>query len=452
MLIGGALGVVLAGVLLWWGLSGGEKSEDILGEEIQETTELLYGIDYSDLTLDEGVIRQGETLSAIFARYGMSPAMVDRTARAADSVFSLRNIRAGNDYTVFLSQDSLPRLVHFVYEHNLTDYLVISFEGDSVAVRREKKDVTIERRRGTAQINSSLWNAVVGEGMPASLAMELEEVYQWTIDFFGLQKEDRFTVIYDERYVDSTSAGIGRIWGAVFTHGGKDYYAIPFEQGDKVTYWDEVGNSLRKAMLKAPLKYSRISSKFSNARLHPVHRIVRPHHGVDYAAPSGTPVHAVADGTVSFKGWDSKGGGNTLKIKHNSRLETGYLHLRGFAPGIAVGKRVSQGDLIGYVGMTGTATGPHLDYRVWQDGKAVDPLRMTSEPAEPIADSSIARFMLVRDRIVAELRGELPDSLVIRDLENIPGELPDSLRPELPPVAPVPVDSTQTRNSADDNR
>lgn len=450
-MIGVALTAFLAGSLLWWGLDRGVDADDLVQEEAQETAEQLYGIRYDGYTLEEGIIGRGETLSSIFSRYGVTPATVDRTSRAADSVFSLRNIRAGNPYTAFLTQDSLPRLAHFVYEHNLTDYLVISFEEDSVGVRRQQKDVRLERRRRTAEINSSFWNAVAGAGMPVSLATELEEVYQWSIDFFGLQKEDRFTVIYNEKFVDSTSVGVGRIWGAVFTHGGKDLYAVPFEQDGKVTYWDLAGNSLRKAMLKAPLKYSRISSKFSNARLHPVHRVVRPHHGVDYAAPAGTPVHAVADGTVSFKGWDSKGGGNTLKIKHNSKLETGYLHLRGFAPGIAVGKRVSQGDLIGYVGSTGTATGPHLDYRVWQNGKAIDPLRMTSEPAEPIADTNIVRFMTVRDRIVAELRGELPDSLIIRDMDHIPGILPDSLRPDLPALTPGPADSVQTGKTAPDD-
>ncbi|MCD8071798.1 MAG: peptidoglycan DD-metalloendopeptidase family protein [Alistipes sp.] len=438
MLIGVVAAAILAGFLLWRGIGKSTLSEDFAEEEIETAAELLYGIDYKGLTVEEGVIQSGQTISSLFNRYGVSPATVDRTAKAADSVFSLRNIRAGKNYTTFLTADTIPRLVHFVYEHTLTDFLVISLEGDSIEVRREQKDVEVVRRRGHAEINSSLWNAVVGAGMPASLSMELEEVYQWTIDFFGLQKEDKFTVIYEEKYVDSTSVGIGRIWGAVFTHGGKDYYAIPFDQDGKVTYWDEAGNSLRKAMLKAPLKYSRISSKFSPSRMHPVLRVRRPHYGVDYAAPAGTPVHAVADGTVTFRGWDSRGGGNTLKIRHNSQLETGYLHLRGFAPGITQGKRVSQGDLIGYVGSTGTSTGPHLDYRVWVNGKPVDPLKMTSEPAEPISNENIGRFMAVRDLIMAELKGELPDSLKITDLDSVPPVLADSTRfVPLDPMAPA---------------
>lgn len=407
--------------ILWLGIRGSADKEltEVLEAEQEPEIDLLYGIDYTNLIVEEGVVQSGQTVSTIFNKYGISPALIDRTAKAAEDVFSLKNIRAGNNYTVFLAADSTNRLVHFAYQHNLKEYLVISYEGDSVTVKKEQKDVHIVRRTGSGTITSSLWNAIVGNGMSPALSMEMEGIYAWTVDFFGLQSGDHFTLIYDDEVVDGTSVGIGRIWGALFHHNGKDYYAIPFKQGGKITYWDEQGNSLRKGMLKAPLSYSRISSKFSNSRMHPVLRIRRPHHGVDYAAPSGTPVHAVADGTVIFAGWDKGGGGNTLKIKHSSRLTTGYLHLKSFAKGIRSGTRVSQGDLIGYVGSTGTSTGPHLDYRVWQDGKAIDPLKITSEPAEPIAKANLADFEIVRDRILAELKGELPDSLKITSLDSL---------------------------------
>lgn len=209
-----------------------------------------------------------------------------------------------------------------------------------------------------------------------------------------------------------------RVWGAKFTHAGKDYYAIPFRQNNRIQYWDVSGGSLRKQLLKAPLKYSRISSRFSNARLHPIYKVYRPHHGVDYAAPKGTPVRAVADGVVTFKGWGG-GGGNTLKIKHPGNMMSGYLHLSRFAKGIAQGSRVSQGQLIGYVGSTGASTGPHLDFRLWRNGKPIDPLKAPSEPAEPIAAQNRAAFEFVRDRIVAELDGEVSDSLRITQLDSI---------------------------------
>jgi murein DD-endopeptidase MepM/ murein hydrolase activator NlpD len=263
------------------------------------------------------------------------------------------------------------------------------------------------------------------DSLPFALAAELEDIYQWTVDFFGIQKGDNFTVIYDEKLIDTTHVGIGRIWGAKFTHAGKDVYAIPFKQGEKIQYWEYDGASLRKQLLKAPLKFTRISSRFSRARLHPVHRVYRPHLGVDYAAPSGTPVAAVADGVVTFRGWDRGGGGNTLKIKHAGNLVTGYLHLSRFAKGIAVGKRVSQGEIIGYVGSTGTSTGPHLDYRIWKNGTNIDPLKVPQEPAEPISAQNKAQFEQARDRIMAELNGTATPEMIITDLEN-PLQLPDS--------------------------
>lgn len=413
-----------------------ERQDGTAQAEPEAEIPTLYGIDYRDLLVEQGTVGQGQTAGAIFAKYGLSPLMTDKADKACRDVFNLRNMRAGNNYTAFISNDSLSRLKHFVYEQNRTEYVVVSFFGDSVCAHKHIKDVTLKRRMGEASIKSSLWNAMVDANMSPALAMELSEVYAWTIDFFGLQEGDKVKVIYDEQFVDSTRIGNGRIWGAVFTHGGKDNYAIPFMQDGRVSYWDEKGQSLRKSMLKAPLQYSRISSRFSNSRMHPVLRIRRPHHGVDYAAPAGTPVVAVGDGTVIFKGWDSKGGGNVIKIKHNNTYETNYLHLRGFAKGIATGKRVSQGQVIGYVGSTGVSTGPHLDYRVKRNGTPIDPLKMVAEPAEPISKENKAKFEFVRDRIIAELEGKLPAEQRITQLDSIavPAETPaanaDSIRRE----------------------
>ncbi len=304
--------------------------------------------------------------------------------------------------------------------------MVFGFANDSVTVTTGQKDVTVRRRRSSSTIESSLWGAIMRDSLPNALAAEMEDIYQWTIDFFGLQKGDSFTVVYDEKLIDSTLVGIGRIWGAKFTHADKEIYAIPFKQNDKIQYWEYGGASLRKQLLKAPLKFTRISSRFSNARLHPIYRVYRPHHGVDYAAPKGTPVHAVADGVVIFKGWGG-GGGNTLKIKHAGNLVTGYLHLSGYAKGIANGSRVSQGQLIGYVGSTGASTGPHLDYRIWKNGTPIDPLKVPQEPAEPIAKENMAKFEALRDRIVAELNGTATPEMIVTQLDSIPSPAADSL-------------------------
>lgn len=391
--------------------------------EVEEPVKnTIYGIDADNLAFESGEVATGQTMGKILSGYGVSAQLIDRLDNASREIFPLNKVRAGNRYMAFFEEDSsgVRTLCHLAYERNNVDYVVFSIEGDSVSVIEGAKEVTAVRERDTVTITSSLWGAIMNAGLPYELAAQMEEIYQWSIDFFGIQQGDCFTVIFDRMMVDTVEVGIGRVWGAQFDHGGKSYYAIPFKQGDKVAYWDENGNSLRKALLKAPLKYSRISSRFSNSRFHPIHKVYRPHHGVDYAAPAGTPVRAVADGVVIFKGWGG-GGGNTLKIKHAGNLQSGYLHLRGYADGIRQGSRVQQGDIIGYVGSTGTSTGPHLDFRLWKNGTPIDPLKVPSEPAEPIGKEYAEPFAYVRDRIVAELRGDsIPQDMLIVQFDSLP--------------------------------
>ncbi len=416
--------ILFAAVLAAWAGCAGQRGEETGGTEAeaeQAPANILFGINADDYRVETAEIGTGETLGAILSRYGVDAATIDRLDRKAREVFPLRNIRAGRPYTAFIHEDSLftPHLDYLVYEKSISEYVVFGLhDRDSISIAPGQKEFRTVRQKRSAVIESSLWGAIMEADLPYALAAEMEDIYQWTVDFFGIQKGDSFTVIYDERYVDTLSAGIERVWGAKFTHGGKVYYAIPFRQSNKIQYWEADGASLRKQMLKAPLKFTRISSRFSRARLHPVHKVYRPHFGVDYAAPKGTPVHAVADGVVTFKGWGG-GGGNTLKIKHPGNLMTGYLHLSGFAKGIQQGARVSQGQLIGYVGSTGTSTGPHLDFRVWKNGTPIDPLKIPQEPAEPIAEKNRETFGFVRDRVVAELEGEVADSLKITQLDSL---------------------------------
>lgn len=397
----------------------GEQPAD--GGQEAAPKNLMYGIDADNYRIETGEVGAGETLGKILNGYGVSASMIDRLDRASKETFPLRQIRAGHKYTAFIHEDSLyaPHLDHLVYEQSLTDYVVFSLHDDSVTVRKDAKPYTLRRTKKSATINSSLWGAIMEQQLPYALASEMEDIYQWTVDFFGIQKGDSFTVIYEERFIDDTiPAGIGRIWGAKFVQGGREYYAIPFRQGGKIRYWEADGASLRKQMLKAPLKYSRISSKFTYARKHPIYKVYRPHTGVDYAAPKGTHVHAVADGVVTYKGWGG-GGGNTVKIKHAGNLMTGYLHLSGFAKGIGKGTRVTQGQLIGYVGSTGASTGPHLDYRIWRNGTPIDPLKIPQQPAEPIAPENREAFEYVRERILAELNGEVKDEERITQLDSL---------------------------------
>jgi murein DD-endopeptidase MepM/ murein hydrolase activator NlpD len=352
---------------------------------------VIYGIEVDSLLVDTGYVKRNEFLADILLKRGVPYKIIDKIAKQTKDVFDVRKIRKGNRYVVFSSVNGQSVPLYFVYEINKSEFVVYHLQ-DSVYAERKEKDFEYREEAVSGKISSSLWNAVKKSGANPYLANSLSEVYAWTIDFFGLQRGDRFKVIYEKLYIEGKPSGIGKIKASVFNHMGNDYYAFYFEQNGDGDYFDEEGNSLERTFLKAPLKYSRISSRFSNSRLHPVLKIRRPHHGVDYAAPEGTPVHSIGDGIIIKKGYQKRGGGNYLKIKHNSTYTTTYMHLRSFAKGMKKGKHVKQGEVIGYVGHTGLATGPHLDFRVYKHGRAIDPLKVKSPPAKPVDKANRASF------------------------------------------------------------
>ncbi len=232
---------------------------------------------------------------------------------------------------------------------------------------------------------------MINKGLHPDLAFELSEIFAWTVDFFGLQKGDNFKVIYEELFIEEKSIGAGKIYGAQFTWAGSTITAIPFVQDSSETFFDIEGNSLRKAFLKAPLKFSRISSRFSANRMHPILRIRRAHFGVDYAAPLGTPVLAIGDGRI-LSATNEGASGKMVKIQHNSIYATAYLHLSRFGTDISRGTFVKQGQVIGYVGSSGLSTGPHLDFRFYKNGSPVDPLKVEAPSVEPVAEQNHSRF------------------------------------------------------------
>jgi len=228
-------------------------------------------------------------------------------------------------------------------------------------------------------------------GLHPSLVMGLSDIFAWSIDFFGLQKGDSFKVIYEELSIDEKPLAVGKIYGAQFSGSGLVVNAIPFIQDGRESFFDSEGNSLRKAFLKAPLPFARVTSRFSSGRMHPILRIRRPHYGVDYAAPIGTPVLAIGDGRVTQTSYEN-GSGRMVRIVHNSVYSTAYLHLSRFGEGITPGAYVKQGDIIGYVGSSGLSTGPHLDFRFYMNGSPVDPLKVEAPPVEPVSEANKAKF------------------------------------------------------------
>lgn len=373
--------------------------------EPQDTVQHVYeyGICVDSLDVRHYEIKPGDNPAVIFSRLGFSALQADSIMQAASSVLDPTKLRAGMYYCTFTTQDTLETICYIGFAKTLTDYAVIDLTKRPIEAYTYNKPVTLKRRYVEGSISSSLWNVITDQGADPLLAIRISDVYAWQIDFFDVKEGDSFQVIYNEAYIDDTTAlGIASIEGAIFTHQGKAYQAFPFTQDSVHQFFDAEGNSLRKAFLKAPLDYFRITSRFSHARFHPILKRYRAHHGVDYAAPTGTPVKTIGDGTVIFKGW-TNGGGNTVKIKHNSVYTTSYMHLSRYAKGLQVGKHVSQGDEIAYVGSTGLSTGPHLDFRVYKNGEAINPLDMEAPPSEPIRPELRDSFEVVKQQILMEL-------------------------------------------------
>jgi len=387
-----------------------KKKQTVIEEEVSsEWIDSLqhiyqYGLCVDSLNVTEYPIRSGDNPALIFSRLGISAARGEVITKACQDVLDPTKLRAGMHYSVFTALDSAETIHYLAFAKSKLDYVIIDLTKDSIHAYEYNKDITLKRQYVEGTLNSSLWNVLKANGTDPLLAIKVADVYAWQIDFFDVKDGDSFRVIYDIAFMDDTiPLHIASVQGAVFTHKGKDYTAIPFTQDSVFEYFDEEGNSLRKAFLKAPLDFIRISSRFTNSRYHPVLKRYRAHHGVDYAAPTGTEVKTIGDGTIIAKGFQAGGGGNFLKVKHNSVYTTTYMHLSKFAKGIQVGTHVRQGEVIGYVGSTGLSTGPHLDFRVHKNGEPINPLNMEAPPSEPVKPELRDSFELVKKTTFAEL-------------------------------------------------
>ena len=336
-----------------------------------------------------GTFAAGETVSHLFSPY-LSPQEILLLAERCREVFPVSQLRAGHPYQLFLTGGGFEK---FVYEIDAEEQLVVSRGSGDFSAGRVPIPYQVEEIVTGAVIQSSLFNAVAEVGESPELAIAVAEIFAWDIDFIrDIREGDSFTVLVPKRYREGNFAGYGKILAAEFRNRGDIYRAYLFEdEMGRPAYFDEEGKSLRKAFLKAPLAFSRISSGFTQNRLHPVLKVYRPHPAIAYAAPTGTPIHSVGDGVVTQKGFNNHNG-NCVRVRHLGCYETLYNHMSRFAPGIRVGSRVSQGQVIGYVGATGLATGPHLDFRMYRNGSPINPLTIKPVATSPVKSGRQAEF------------------------------------------------------------
>lgn len=379
-------------------------TETLPVEELHPEPPMIFGLPADSFLVEQHEVKRNQNLSDILGAEGVSyPTLLQLLDNSKD-IFDVRRMRVGNNYYFLRSQcDTTAHARYFVYEQDAINYIVFQLN-DSLLTYQGAKEVRSVMKTTSGVITSSLWNSLLDNGASPALAVELADVYAWTIDFFGIQRGDSYKVIYEENYVDSIAVGIRSIHASLFDHMSTEYYAFQFEQDSTFSYYNEKGESLKKAFLKAPLHYKRVSSGFTNSRLHPIFKIRRPHHGVDYAAPTGTPVMSIGDGKVVKKSYQKGGAGYYLKVKHNSVYTTTYMHLSKYAKGISVGTHVKQGQVIAYVGATGAATGPHLDFRVQKNGTYINPLKMESPPVDPVSEANMPAYAALKDSLMQQLR------------------------------------------------
>lgn len=393
--------ILLAGFLISCTNKQGDNTEQ---EQVVEKPKVeRFGFVLEDFQVVYDTIEPGDTFGKILSEQGLSATEVHNIVEGIKDSINLKNIRVGKPFVILKDLEALHQIQAVVYESDMINYSVIDLR-NGVKAHNKQHPVTIKRRTITANIEGSLSQTLDKNGVSAALTSHLDQIYRWSVDFFRIQKDDEFGVIFNEKYVNDTIyVGIDNVEASFFYHKGKKIYAFPFKRdslGSSEEYFDEEAKALKSMFLKAPLKFSRITSRYSPRRFHPVQKTWKAHKGTDYAAPHGTPIMSTANGVVEQTGYTS-GNGNYVKIRHNSTYSTQYLHMSKIL--VKKGQRVSQGDVIGQVGSTGLATGPHVCYRFWKNGEQIDPLREHFQSSEPLEEKYKARFFAQIKPIKAEL-------------------------------------------------
>ncbi len=406
----GLSGLLLTGVLYYYssGIKGQLQASLVASEKPAElgafpviVPTIKYGFALDTFQVFERTVQPGQVLGDILSQQKVDYPSIQQLVSNSAGVFDVRQFRVGKPYTI-LTKDSLQAADFLIYEPSVYEYLVFHLKG-GMKVERVEREVTTEVKTAAGSLETSLWNAIVGQGLTYDLADKMEDALQWSIDFHHLQKGDEFKLVYEQKFIEGEAVGIGAVHAAYYKTGSNEYHAIYFDNGKQAGYYDLQGRPMKRGFLKAPVKFSRISSYYNLNRYHPILKRVRPHFGTDYAAPYGTPIYAVGDGVVEKASY-TNGNGNFVKIKHDGSYQTQYLHMQKFAPGIRTGVHVKQGQVIGYVGSSGLATGPHVCFRFWKDGKQVNHLNLKFPPAKPLPAEDMPAFEAMRDQYLQQMQ------------------------------------------------
>lgn len=379
------------------------KSEDNNRVVKKEKIIKQFGYVLNDYHVVRDTVKRGDSFGTILEKNNLFYPQIYNIVQKVKRVYDIRKINIGKPYTILFSKDSLRKPEVFVYQPNLIEYVLVSLN-DSLWAEKKSKAVKLVEFEAQGTITSSLSETMEEKKLSPLLSNELSEIYAWTIDFFRLEKGDNFKIIYTGKFVDdSIYVGLNRIHSAYFEHRKKQFYAIEFETDPErgiFEYFDEKGKNLRRAFLRSPVQFSRISSRYNLRRKIEYYGRVKPHLGTDFAAPVGTPIRATASGTVIKSGY-TRGNGNYVMIKHNATYSTQYLHMK--KRGVKKGQFVRQGDYIGTIGMTGNTSGPHVCYRFWKNGKQVDPMREKLPEAKPISKDLKDKYLTFMKPIKMQL-------------------------------------------------
>lgn len=370
----------------------------------------IYGLETENFEILDDEIKRNESLYIVLNRNGVSPEKIFEIQQAAKGEVRLNRMIPGQKYRLYRDDEGV---FAFVWHRTDTEFTTINWK-EEITIENGNIPVETVVRTVSGTIHSSLASALMEQEVSQKLVVELANIYAWTVDFYGLQMGDQFKAVYEDRYVNGEYIGIGKVRAAEFVHRGKELRAYFFDDGEQAGYYDEEGNSMRRVMMRVPFEYNpRISSSFSRNRYHPILKRNRPHYGTDYAAPAGTPILAAGDGVVT-EAQRRGGNGNIVQIKHNSVYRTAYLHMSRFASGIRAGVRVKQGQVIGYVGQTGLATGPHLCYRLYKHNSPVNSVTYDFPPSEGLKDVYIEKYKVKMARLDDMLNNvEVPEELAM---------------------------------------